>query len=144
MVTSPEEAYQSNREGSKKGYKESQRFQEPSVRRATPKATYTNVSIQETKDGHGRAVQASPCVRQGYILESFQRLTRPSRKHNFQLVPRVPRDGVRGIKTNSFYFRSINTWNNLPKNVVDSPSVSSFKRNLEKAWNDHPLKYDIN
>ena len=78
------------------------------------------------------------------LLKSFQRLTRPSRKHNFQLLPRVPRDGVRGIQTNSFYFRSIDTWNNLPKSVVDSPSVSSFKRNLEKAWNDHPLKYDIN
>ena len=71
MVTSPEEAYQSNREGSKKSYKESQRFQEPSVRRATPKATYTNVSIQETKDGHGQAVQTSPCVRQGYTLEKL-------------------------------------------------------------------------
>ena len=30
------------------------------------------------------------------------------------------------------------------ENDVESPGVSSFKRNLEKAWNDHPLEYDIN
>ena len=77
------------------------------------------------------------------LSKSFQRLTRTSRKHNFQLIPRIPRDGVRGVQTNSFYFRSIDTWNNLPKSGVDIPSVSYFKRNLEKAWNDHPLKYDI-
>ena len=87
MVTSPEEAHQSNREGSKKSYKESQRFQEPSVRRATPKATNTNVSVQETKDGHGRAVQTFPCVRQGYTLEKLPTANESKSKAQFSARP---------------------------------------------------------
>ena len=42
-----------------------------------------------------------------------------------------------------FFSPSIRTLNNLPKNVVDSLSVSSFKTNLDKAWKDHPLKYEF-
>ena len=71
MVTSPEEAHQSNIEGSMKSYKVSQRFQEPSVRRATPKATDTNVSVQETYDRHGRVLQTFRCVRQGYTFKKL-------------------------------------------------------------------------
>ena len=74
------------------------------------------------------------------LSNSFDLQMRASRKHDFQLAPRVPCDGARGVQTNSFFFRSIRTWNNLPKNVVDSLSVSSFKSNLDKAWKYHPLK----
>ena len=71
------------------------------------------------------------------LSNSFNLQTRASWKHDFQLVPRVPRDGVRGAQTNSFFFRSTRTWNNLPKNVVNSLSVSSFKSNRGKTirWN---------
>ena len=64
----------------------------------------------------------------------FQPQTRPSRKHNYQLVSRVPRDGIRGAQTNSFYFRTIKTWNNLPSSVVESTSTSMFRQSLVFAW----------
>ncbi len=73
------------------------------------------------------------------LPNSFQRKTRPSRKHNFQLVPRIPRDGVRGVQRNSFCFRTFKLWNELPTEVVDSPTMSAFKMSLDEAWKD--LKY---
>ena len=70
------------------------------------------------------------------IPDVFQPQSRPSRKHNYQLVSRVPRDGARGPQTNSFYFRTIRTWNDLPSNIVESTSVPMFKLSLERAWEE--------
>ena len=75
------------------------------------------------------------------ITPTFQPRTRPSRSHNRMLMPPIARDGVRGVQHNSFYYRSVTTWNNLPKDVPIAPSVHSFKRRLDMAWKDNPLKY---
>lgn len=75
------------------------------------------------------------------IPDRFTLRTRPSRKHAFQLLPNFSKDGVWGAQTKSFYFRCINTWNDLPNEVVNSPSVSVFKNRLNEAWEDHPLRY---
>ena len=75
------------------------------------------------------------------IPSTFNPQRRPSRKHDFQIVPRVPRDGIRGVQTNSFYYRSIKPWNELPAEVVNSTSIKSFKRSLERAWDDK--KYQL-
>ena len=48
------------------------------------------------------------------ISHSFQPRERSSRKHGFQLHLHTPRDGIRGIQSNSFYYRSTKAWNNLP------------------------------
>ena len=63
----------------------------------------------------------------------FQARTRPSRSHNRMLIPPIARDGIRGLQYNSFYYRSVTTWNNLPKDVPIAPSVYSFKRRLDLA-----------
>lgn len=76
------------------------------------------------------------------LSNNFQLQTRPSRKHDYQLTARVPKDGVRGIQTNSFYFRIIEVWNKLPKNVVNSKNIHAFKMNLDEAWEDLPLKFN--
>ena len=68
----------------------------------------------------------------------FNVRTRPSRKHQFQLTPTFPKDGSRGVQFNSFYFRTITPWNNLPSDVVNSTTVTSFKKQLNEAWKNHP------
>ena len=40
------------------------------------------------------------------------------------------------IRKHFFSQRIIDTWNNLPQNVVDAPSINSFKDRLDKLWND--------
>ena len=42
---------------------------------------------------------------------------RTSRKHDFQLHILKPKDGIRGLQANSFYFRIAKIWNNLPNNT---------------------------
>ena len=70
---------------------------------------------------------------------------RPSRgKHDYQILPNFPKDGVRGVQRNSFYFRVSTLWNNLPNDVVNAPTLDTFKRSLERAWTDIPSKYDPN
>ena len=68
---------------------------------------------------------------------------RPSRVHDHQLVLRFPKDGPRGVEHNSFYIRSIKSWNNPPRNVPAAPSLSIFKERLDSAWINHPLKFFV-
>ena len=50
------------------------------------------------------------------------------------------KDGVRGFQTNSFYFRTVKIWNELPKEVVHATDVSNFKEKLDNAWNELQIK----
>ena len=58
-----------------------------------------------------------------------------------QLVTIKPKDGTRGLQTNSFYYRVIRTWNNLPRIVVNECTINSFECRLDKAWNNIPPRY---
>ena len=73
---------------------------------------------------------------------SFKPRNRPSRSHDFQIQPIRPKDGERGIHNNSFYCRIVDTWNRLPKAVVDAPTIDTFKNRLDKSWKDSPLMFD--
>ena len=73
---------------------------------------------------------------------SFQLRQRISRKHDFQLVWKKPKDGVRGLQTNSFYHRTTKMWNDLPKEVVNANNLNSFKNKLDDTWKNHPIKFD--
>ena len=73
---------------------------------------------------------------------SFCPRTRPSRIHQFQLQPIRSLDGERGVHKNSFYCRIVDTWNALPCEIVDSPSMDVFKSRLDDHWKDLPLKYN--
>ena len=76
------------------------------------------------------------------IITPFQTGKRISRKYNFQLVQNMPRDGVRGLQSNSFYYRNVKTWNNLPKGVADAKDINNFKQKLDEVWKDKPTKYN--
>ena len=74
------------------------------------------------------------------IFKHFQQRDRISRKHTFQLHGTGPKDGVLGILSNFVYFRSARICNGLPKDVVNSKCITTFKNNLDKHWKDVPMK----
>ena len=72
----------------------------------------------------------------------FKSRERTSRTHGFQLHISKPKDAIRGLQANSFYFRTAKIWNNLPKDVVDAKNINHFKKMLGEHWNHDPLKFD--
>ena len=79
---------------------------------------------------------------QDLLPDIFQRQSYGMRKHAYQLVWNQAKDGVRGIQANSFYFRTIKMWNDLPAKTVDATTMNSFKNRLDDAWKNEPFKYD--
>ena len=69
------------------------------------------------------------------LSESFKPKQRTSRKHKLQLFHNKANDGVRGIQHNSFYHRVSDTWNNLPKKVVENLTMNGFKNDIDEHWN---------
>ena len=77
------------------------------------------------------------------LPSNFRRNTRNIRNHPhlYQLTWNRPNDGVRGVQSNSFYFRTATKWNNLPASVVQEEDVDKFKAELNRTWMSHPQKY---
>ena len=75
------------------------------------------------------------------LPDNFRSRNRPSRKHDYQLVRRAPKDGMRGLQTNFLYFQTIKTWNELPKKIAHAKSIDSFKNKLDEAWKDLPITF---
>ena len=76
------------------------------------------------------------------LPDNFRSRNRPSRKHDYQLVRKALKDGMRGLPTNFFYFQAIKTWNELPKEIAHAKSIDSFKIKLDEAWKDLPMFYE--
>ena len=70
------------------------------------------------------------------IPPSFQPRHRISRKHNLQLTQLLSKDGVRGVKTNLFYFRC------APAQVVNAANMNCFKNQLDIHWSNVSFKYE--
>ena len=66
------------------------------------------------------------------LPENFIPRNHPSRKHEYQLVGKALKDGVRGPQANVFYFGTIKIWNELPKEIVHAKSIDSLKTNWMK------------
>ena len=75
------------------------------------------------------------------LPENFRPRNRPSRKHDYQLVWKASKDHVRGLHKNFFYFRTIKTWKELPKEIIHAKSIDSVKNKLDEAWKDLPIKF---
>ena len=67
---------------------------------------------------------------QQLIPDIFKRQSYGIRNNGCQLVWRNPKDGVRGLQANSFYYRIIKVWNDLPPDVVNAPTINTFKERL--------------
>ena len=63
------------------------------------------------------------------------------RNNGCQLVWRVPKDGLRRLQTNSFYYRVIKAWNELLSEVVNAHTVNAFKARLDSVRKNLPSKY---
>ena len=63
----------------------------------------------------------------------FRNLTWPNRCHSMQIVKQQFRTDVR---KHFFSQRIINFWNRLPASVVDSKSITSFKSNLDRYFEE--------
>ena len=74
------------------------------------------------------------------LSPTFQPRERSTRRHEFQLLDRKPKDGIRGIQSNSFY-RSTKTWNGLPSHIVNAKHINSFKTLIDEYWKDK--MYDL-
>ena len=70
------------------------------------------------------------------VPEKFRTRSRPSRKHDYQLVWKASKDGVRGLQAIFFLFRTMKTWNELPKEIVHAKSTDAFKNKLDEEWKD--------
>lgn len=68
------------------------------------------------------------------LSTSFNARNRHTRKHKLQLLERIPKDGCRGKQSNSFYFRVMRIWNELPQRVVEAETINAFKNELDKLW----------
>ena len=63
-----------------------------------------------------------------------------TRGHSHKLSK--PRAKTR-LRQHYFSHRIINNWNSLSDKVVCTSSINSFKDQLEDAWSNSPLKYNI-
>ena len=63
---------------------------------------------------------------------------RPTRGNSLKLTTRKPRQDYWKY---AFSSRSVKVWNSLPEAVVTAPSIKSFERRLDKAWEKLELKY---
>ena len=74
--------------------------------------------------------------------DHFKLQPRGNRKHSKQLVWNKPKDGTRGLQANSFYYRTLKRWNDLPNTTVSAKTTKDFKIELDDAWRDKPFKYE--
>ena len=76
------------------------------------------------------------------LSNTFEPRERSTRAHDRQILERIPKDGIRGLQANSFYFRHARTWNGLPSDVVNAATINAFKNKLDKHWEDEPSKFN--
>ena len=66
--------------------------------------------------------------------------TRPSRYNSVRLIkPRA----LTTIRQNSFSHRVVNSWNDIPEEVVLADSLNQFKNRLEFFWKHRDFKYEM-
>ena len=75
------------------------------------------------------------------IVDKSVPRTHPSRRHSYELKRLFAKDCFKGVQTNSFYFQSIEPWNNLPSGVVESPSFQVFKKRLNEYLKSQKFAY---
>ena len=71
------------------------------------------------------------------VSPRIQLSSRPARgidANPLRIISRIPRGGLFGFQSRSFYFRSIPLWNNLPAHVVLANTLDTFKKRLDDFW----------
>lgn len=63
-----------------------------------------------------------------------------TRGHNYKIFTKAAKR--HHPKHHSFHHRIVNPWNSLPVEVVNSPTLDTFKNRLDKHWSNLPLKFN--
>lgn len=63
-----------------------------------------------------------------------------TRGHEYKLEKERCR---RDIRLHAFGNRVVNSWNSLPAEVVQAPTLKTFKARLDRHWQNHELKYKV-
>ena len=92
----------------------------------------------------------------GDMIEMYKLLTDKYNINTDKLVTPAVYRGTRGnsmkldkprsksrLRQHFFSHRAVNDWNALPDSVVTAPNVNTFKRRLDKLWQNHPKRYDF-
>ena len=74
--------------------------------------------------------------------QRFKIQNRESRAHDKKLVWKKPKDGTRGLQSNSFYFRSLQNLNDLARSAAHAKTINEFKNELDDAWMEKPFKFN--
>ena len=74
--------------------------------------------------------------------QHFKLQNRGSRAHDKKLVWKKPKDGTRGLQSNSFYFRTLQNWNDLPRSAAHAKTINEFKNELDDAWREKQFKFN--
>ena len=73
------------------------------------------------------------------VVPDLGQVQRPTRGHSKKLF--IPRSVTEKHK-NSFFIRFRKPWNSLTEDLVNAPSVYSFKNGLDRYWKDEPIKFN--
>ena len=74
---------------------------------------------------------------------TFEHLERSSHVHDYQLYQKRPTGSTYGkVQAASFYYRIPRLWNKLPKEVVSSENINTFKNRIDKHWQNAEFKFD--
>ena len=79
-------------------------------------------------------MKVSPCL----TIRSSE-TSRVLRGHNMYLLKERSRTKLRSA---SFTLRIVNSWNSLHTDVVNAPSVNSFKNRIDRFWSSQDIVYD--
>ena len=66
----------------------------------------------------------------------IQETKKKTRGHSLKLHARF---ACKNVRQNYFTIRVVETWNSLPSNVVEVPSVNTFKNRLDKFWSNQEI-----
>ncbi len=71
---------------------------------------------------------------------SLPRSVGPTRGNSLKLFQQR---STKDIRKHYFTNRVVKIWNSLPDDVVNAPSTNSFKNQLDKFWDNQPLKFNF-
>ena len=74
------------------------------------------------------------------VTAKFQMRETTTRGHSQKIYIKAARK--HHPKHHSFHQRIANPWNSLPEDVINSPSLDTFKNRLDKHWSSLPLKFN--
>ncbi|MCL4138197.1 UNVERIFIED_CONTAM: hypothetical protein GTU68_048111 [Idotea baltica] len=61
-----------------------------------------------------------------------------TRGHSLKLVKIRPRLDIRKYR---FTFRTVDIWNSLPQKIIDCKTITSFKIQIDKLWQNQEIKW---